>query len=394
MNTCPFPGNHTSARIASVLEQLVSDWEVPVNACPFYVVTDNARNMRAATRGLSWHERTCFAHTLQLAIADAKVMTPGLVALCKKARGIVGHYKHSPKAQERLNCCRKKMDKQPLHVVQDVETRWNSELSMLSRLLELRDAITMDLASEDGHLDCFSASEWRQMGGYVAALKPLEEATTTVGADHYPTLSAQVPVLYCLFMHLDKTNWQGEASVFAANLAKCLKTRFPDYKFDQVASLAMFLDPRFKVVVYHQDDSMANWVKNLALEEANKISTRNPEIPSQTALQGETPSTSALWKDFDSLINQQQSSLPRTQVERYVHDEVLGRKEDPCEWWFKHGTQSYPLLALLAKRYLPIPATSVSSERLFSVSGGVVTSRRLALLPEHVEQLTFLHDNI
>ncbi|KAH9379456.1 hypothetical protein HPB48_012852 [Haemaphysalis longicornis] len=144
-NTCPFPDNHTSARIASVLEQLVSDREVPVTVCPFYVVTDNARNMRAATRGLSWHERTCFAHTLQLAIGDANVMTPCLVAPCKKARGTVGHYKNSPKAQERLNCCRKKMDEQSLQVVQDVETRRNSKLSMLSRLLELRGSITMDL---------------------------------------------------------------------------------------------------------------------------------------------------------------------------------------------------------------------------------------------------------
>ncbi|KAH9382544.1 hypothetical protein HPB48_020356 [Haemaphysalis longicornis] len=58
LNTCPFPGNHTSARIASVLEQLVSNWEVPVTVCPFYVVRDNAHNMRAATRGLSWHERS------------------------------------------------------------------------------------------------------------------------------------------------------------------------------------------------------------------------------------------------------------------------------------------------------------------------------------------------
>ncbi|KAH9379037.1 hypothetical protein HPB48_013123 [Haemaphysalis longicornis] len=187
------------------------------------------------------------------------------------------------------------MDKQTLHV-EDVETRGNSKLSMLSRLLELRDAITIDLASEDCHPNVFSVSEWRQMGGYVAALKPLEEATTTVGAEHYPTLSAQVPVLYCLFMHLDKTNWQGEVS----NLAKCLKARFPDYKFDQVSSLAVFLDLRFKVVEYHRDDSKANWVKNLALEEANKISTQNLEIPLQSVLQGKTRSTSALWKDFES----------------------------------------------------------------------------------------------
>ena len=38
-------------------------------------------------------------------------------------------------------------------------------------------------------------------------------------------------------------------------------------------------------------------------------------------------------------------------------------------------------------------ATSVPSERLFSVAGNIVSAKRAALLPENVEKLVFLHEN-
>ena len=48
----------------------------------------------------------------------------------------------------------------------------------------------------------------------------------------------------------------------------------------------------------------------------------------------------------------------------------------------------------MAKKYLGIVATSVPSERLFSMAGNVVTAKRCALEPENVEKLVFLHDNL
>lgn len=397
LSTSHFPGAHTATRIASILEGLVAEWDIPVNNFPVYVVTDNARNIRAAMHALPWFERTCFAHTLQLAINDAKEMTPGLSVLCKKARAIVGHYKHSPKAHDRLNCCQKKLNKPPLRVIQDVQTRWNSEVAMFSRLVELREAITIDLASEDEHIESFSATEWREMNEYVAALKPLEEATTTVGADSYPTLSALIPIIYCLHKHLSNAVTQQLAtSAFAANLAKCLKTRFPNCKEGQAANLAMFLDPCFKLVVYQEDGTMSDWLKNLVVEGVQKICDLAQSAQGSHTLidQEDVASTSALWKNFDTLVSQRQRSHPQAEVARYLQDVILGRKEDPCRWWREQGAKAYPLLAQLARRYLPIPATSVSSERLFSVSGAVISSRRACLLPGHVEQLTFLHDNM
>lgn len=122
--------------------------------------------------------------------------------------------------------------------------------------MELTDATTINLAAEDG---CFSASEWHQMGGHVSALKPSAEATTPAGANNYTTLSARVATTL-----LDHTgNSRGKPLGW---LPKGLTTRFLDYKLDQGASLAMFLDPHLAVVVYHPDDATANWAKNLALE--------------------------------------------------------------------------------------------------------------------------------
>ena len=62
-------------------------------------------------------------------------------------------------------------------------------------------------------------------------------------------------------------------------------------------------------------------------------------------------------------------------------------------WWKEHAAQ-FPYLSQLARRYLAMPATSASVERLFSVAGQVVTAKRASLDPETVTLLVFLHEAI
>jgi len=50
-------------------------------------------------------------------------------------------------------------------------------------------------------------------------------------------------------------------------------------------------------------------------------------------------------------------------------------------------------LAKLAKKYLPIPATSVPCERLFSTAGNIVNKKRSCLTPENVCKLVMLTEN-
>ncbi len=53
-----------------------------------------------------------------------------------------------------------------------------------------------------------------------------------------------------------------------------------------------------------------------------------------------------------------------------------------------------PYLSQVARRYLVMPATSASVERLFSVAGQVVTAKRNSLHPSTVTLLVFLHEAI
>ena len=59
---------------------------------------------------------------------------------------------------------------------------------------------------------------------------------------------------------------------------------------------------------------------------------------------------------------------------------------NPLDRW-RENCHTFPHLAVLARIYLGIPATSVQGERMFSTAGDVVTAQRSRLSGEHVDQL-------
>ena len=63
-----------------------------------------------------------------------------------------------------------------------------------------------------------------------------------------------------------------------------------------------------------------------------------------------------------------------------------------CDW--KTNKHQYPNLAMLALIYLSAPPSSVESERLFSIGGNIITSKRGRLTAENGERLMFLNFNL
>jgi hypothetical protein len=78
------------------------------------------------------------------------------------------------------------------------------------------------------------------------------------------------------------------------------------------------------------------------------------------------------------------------ETEAYLCEPV--HTEDPLEWW-KFNDYKFPKIAILARKYLRVPATEVPSERSFSVAGNTVTRRRALLDPAKVDELLFIHKN-
>ena len=62
--------------------------------------------------------------------------------------------------------------------------------------------------------------------------------------------------------------------------------------------------------------------------------------------------------------------------------------------WWKTKQLKFPTVAKLAKKYLSIPATSASSERIFSKAQRIITGDRNRLAPEIAGTLFYINDNL
>ena len=121
-----------------------------------------------------------------------------------------------------------------------------------------------------------------------------------------------------------------------------------------------------------------------------------PQLPSVSGV-GEPPLKkvkveAADWLSDIIFIKEEVSETSSLDLEvtRYISE--LGGPNNALEWW-KERAVSYPHIANLAKKYLSIPATSVPSERIFSLAGNLVTRKRALLSPENVDLLIFLKKN-
>ena len=83
----------------------------------------------------------------------------------------------------------------------------------------------------------------------------------------------------------------------------------------------------------------------------------------------------------------------RTMTGHQFNEGKLDVKANILMWCKLHAVR-FPYLSRLARRYLAMPATSASVERLFSVAGQVVSAKRARLDPSTVTLLVFLHEAI
>jgi hypothetical protein len=83
---------------------------------------------------------------------------------------------------------------------------------------------------------------------------------------------------------------------------------------------------------------------------------------------------------------------PENEVTVYLSLPEMNINSNPFSWWREHKEQ-FPILSKLARIYLPIPATSTPSERLFSCAGNLLMAKRTRLNPELFNRLMFLKKN-
>lgn len=78
---------------------------------------------------------------------------------------------------------------------------------------------------------------------------------------------------------------------------------------------------------------------------------------------------------------------------RYLSGTQINYNEKPCLWQKAHENL-YPIISVLAKKILCIPASSASSERVFSTAGNIITPKWNKMTPHHLSALVFLKNNL
>ncbi|XP_048560142.1 zinc finger BED domain-containing protein RICESLEEPER 1-like [Triticum urartu] len=93
--------------------------------------------------------------------------------------------------------------------------------------------------------------------------------------------------------------------------------------------------------------------------ESSSSSTNIPSIPVQAG--------------YESFLSSRSTRISKSELRNYLEDEVAPRNKalDLLGWW-KDNAPRYPIMAKIARRFLTIPATSVSSESTFSTTGRIL----------------------
>ena len=80
-------------------------------------------------------------------------------------------------------------------------------------------------------------------------------------------------------------------------------------------------------------------------------------------------------------------------LKEFFSDGLVDLEVKPLNWWAKYQGKAGGSVAKLSLCQLT-PSTSTNCERLFAIAGQVMDERRANLLPERLDMILFLRENI
>lgn len=92
--------------------------------------------------------------------------------------------------------------------------------------------------------------------------------------------------------------------------------------------------------------------------------------------------------DSDAQVEQ----TPQSELDLYIKEKITHNVDLPS-WWLDHS-KIYPNLYRMFLKMSCIPASSASSERLFSTTGNIITDKRSLILPDNVNNLLIARNSL
>ncbi|KAL2087596.1 hypothetical protein ACEWY4_016424 [Coilia grayii] len=396
-----FPQAHTAAHLAAAKAAIMEEWGIRHKVT--CLVTDAASNMIAAGRELNLKHGVCIGHTINLMVKKALDQTRGLQELRNRARKVVNLFRCSTTAKERLVQIQVQLGRPTLKLIKEVETRWNSTFLMFERMYGEREPLSAAMSSLQTDVTPLTSAEFAVVEECLGVLSPFNEATVELSTEKKVSASKIIPLMKMLDYTIGEQIPQKKTTMakeLAEHLFRQVREKLNQFQIMSIFTLPTLLDPRFKTLGFLSPSKADEAVQRLTSECTYIISSHTPRPPATqppTAGEDAGPSTSTgnLWRHLDVTVQQSRQSHNSTadgivEVQRYIQEAHIPRKENPLTYWNTHKSL-YPNLFILAQRFSCIPASSVPCERVFSKAGEVVSKKRNRLSPKAVEQILFLN---
>ncbi|OWA53814.1 putative AC transposase [Hypsibius exemplaris] len=387
------PEANTGEYLASKVFKILSEFRISQSILG--VTVDGAPVMRVFCEELYkaiWQEKTvgefdqhetefrvrCHCHAVN------KVAEVGLVAkndLVRRIREQVIHIK-MPKAKAEFQkklCCR------DIGIDRDSPTHWNSTSGMIRSAYVKRVRIGEFLSVRSGDIgkSILSKKEWEQMKALIDFMEPLETATKVCGGGNHATLHYGIPQFGMLRIHFRKMIQDQKAEMWLVEIAKLMAGKLEEVIKETWTEdgpiIGCLLNPCLKLMEF---EAAAEKQRVTVILKGVYESYGARQLTTIASNNGILCPSDGASPDLDSYISARVGVVGSigTEVEQY-----LGTTPDPkcdiLEYW-KRQEGNYRVLAKIARDYLAVTASSVDSEREFSVSGNVVTGPRNRISPE------------
>lgn len=290
----------------------------------------------------------------------------------------------------------------------DFPNHWNSTYLMITEALKYK-VVLNNYASENAEATP-TEGEWINAEVICAFLKAFEEATKAVSADRKPTAHLFLHMILCIRNALKDPQWK--VNVTMEILADIMSTKFNKYweesKLNDVLVIATVLDPTKKLDyldffyekycdnvndieknVEYIKDMMKLYFENY--EEHAKRSSERSSVSRQAGLCQGSPvlGKRKLDEEFAWYKSRRRAYVqPKSELDMYLDEQSESSNEnfDIFLWW-KTDAEKYPVLSTMARDFLAIPLSTVSSESAFSCSGRILGDTQTSLKPTSLEAL-------
>ena len=395
---------HTAGNYRAKVDKVEENFQIKGKVVGY--TTDNEAKMHKAFENDL--RNGCIAHIQSKTMQKAVEHVNCIAKVRKKLRRIakIAKFSRFKYALEKSQVL-KKLPKRK--VLQEVKTRFTSTLTMFHSVMSydkdadtddtskkaklninaINDALD-DVATKKSRNLKIKASEANIIIATSEVLEPVCDMLTMLGGENYVTGGIVLPYMKKIVMLTKVKNTDPK---FVVDLKKFINKDFlqrcrDNINFD-LCKKATFLDVRFKSLKCIEESQRVD-LKQEMIEEMKTVELEEKEQPHQLPHSREPKKLTLESESEDDEMTASESSGVMKELENYIKEPKLPESSDPLRDFWKLKNSHYPRLAVLARRYLIVQATSTPSERVFSKMGNTVSKKRGNLTANHTDQTIFL----